>query len=112
METISVMIAGPAQTEVRLAGRSISPGLGMGHPRDESADPHARYQCLHGLTAGAHLWYYLKNHNLKSHCWSNRANCDYNDLEEAAVGAWQAADLQAEMMRFPNQPASSDAPAQ
>jgi len=40
------------------------------------------------------LWHYLK-----SHYWSNRAYADYDDLEKAAVDAWQAAVLQPELMR-------------
>lgn len=40
------------------------------------------------------LWHYLKSHH-----WSNRAYADYNDLEEAAVDAWQAAVLKPELMK-------------
>jgi transposase len=40
------------------------------------------------------LWHYLK-----SHFWSNRAYADYEELEQAAVDAWQKAVLDAELMK-------------
>jgi transposase len=40
------------------------------------------------------LWHYLK-----SHFWSNRAYADYEELEQAAVDAWQTAVLDAELMK-------------
>lgn len=40
------------------------------------------------------LWHYLK-----SHYWSNRAYADYEDLEQAALTAWQTAVLDEPLMR-------------
>lgn len=40
------------------------------------------------------LWHYLK-----SHFWSNRAYADYEQLEQAAVAAWQQAVLDADLMK-------------
>lgn len=40
------------------------------------------------------LWHYLK-----SHFWSNRAYADYNELETAAVQAWQIAALDPNLMK-------------
>lgn len=40
------------------------------------------------------LWHYLK-----SHFWSNRAHADYNELEQAAIDAWQKAVLDTELMK-------------
>jgi transposase len=40
------------------------------------------------------LWRYLK-----SHCWSNRAYDDYDDLEQAAVDAWNKVALDSELMK-------------
>jgi len=40
------------------------------------------------------LWHYLK-----SHFWSNRAYDDYDDLEQAAVDAWEKAVLDPELMK-------------
>jgi transposase len=40
------------------------------------------------------LWHYLK-----SHFWSNRAYDDYEELEQAAIEAWQKAVLDAELMK-------------
>lgn len=40
------------------------------------------------------LWHYLK-----SHFWSNRAYADYDDLEQAAMNAWQRAVLNSELMK-------------
>ena len=40
------------------------------------------------------LWHYLK-----SHFWSNRAYANYDELEQAAVHAWQKAVLDAELMK-------------
>ena len=40
------------------------------------------------------LWHYLK-----SHFWSNRAYDDYDDLEEAAMEAWQTAVLDEELVQ-------------
>lgn len=40
------------------------------------------------------LWHYLK-----SHFWSNRAYADYEELEQAAVDAWQKAVLDADLMK-------------
>lgn len=40
------------------------------------------------------LWHYLK-----SHFWSNRAYDDYDDLEQAAIDAWQQAVLDADLMK-------------
>lgn len=40
------------------------------------------------------LWHYLK-----SHFWSNRAYADYEELEQAAVDAWQKAVLNADLMK-------------
>jgi len=40
------------------------------------------------------LWHYLK-----SHFWSNRAYADYDELEQAAVHAWQQAVLDADLMK-------------
>jgi len=40
------------------------------------------------------LWHYLK-----SHYWSNRSYADYDELERAAVRAWQAAVLNPELMK-------------
>jgi len=40
------------------------------------------------------LWHYLK-----SHCWSNRAYNDYENLEQAAVDAWRKVALNPELMK-------------
>ena len=40
------------------------------------------------------LWHYLK-----SHFWSNRAYANYDELEQAAVHAWQKVVLDAELMK-------------
>jgi transposase len=40
------------------------------------------------------LWHYLK-----SHYWSNRTYADYDDLEAAAMQAWQTAVLDTELMK-------------
>jgi transposase len=40
------------------------------------------------------LWHYLK-----SHCWSNRAYDDYDELEQAAVNAWRKVALDEELMK-------------
>lgn len=40
------------------------------------------------------LWHYLK-----SHCWSNRAYHDYDELEQAAVDAWRKIAMDAELMK-------------
>lgn len=40
------------------------------------------------------LWHYLK-----SHFWSNRAYANYDELEQAAVDAWQKAVLDADLMK-------------
>jgi len=40
------------------------------------------------------LWHYLK-----SHFWSNRAYADYDDLEAAAIDAWQRAVLNPDLMK-------------
>jgi transposase len=40
------------------------------------------------------LWHYLK-----SHFWSNRAYADYEELEQAAIHAWQKAVLDADLMK-------------
>jgi transposase len=40
------------------------------------------------------LWHYLK-----SHYWSNRAYADYDELEKAAIHAWQIAVLDPELMK-------------
>ncbi|MCE9603319.1 MAG: IS630 family transposase [Planctomycetia bacterium] len=40
------------------------------------------------------LWHYLK-----SHFWSNRAYADYEELEQAAVDAWQKAVVNADLMK-------------
>jgi transposase len=40
------------------------------------------------------LWHYLK-----SHFWSNRAYANYDELEQAAIDAWQQAVLNADLMK-------------
>ena len=40
------------------------------------------------------LWHYLK-----SHFWSNRAYADYDDLEQAAVHAWEKVVLDPKLMK-------------
>jgi transposase len=40
------------------------------------------------------LWHYLK-----SHFWSNRSYANYDELEQAAVAAWQKAALNPELMK-------------
>ena len=40
------------------------------------------------------LWHYLR-----SHYWANRSYSDYDDLRYAAIGAWQKAALDPEIIK-------------
>ncbi len=40
------------------------------------------------------LWHYLR-----SHYWANRSYCDYDHLRYAAIGAWQDAALDPEIIK-------------
>lgn len=81
------------RTDLYTTGMTVYEYAAGKHPLAKNTDD-LMQTISRALNPMENLWHYLK-----SHYWSNRAYADYEELEEAAIDAWQAAVLNPDLTR-------------